>query len=361
MYLIEAVDLSLVYDGREVLKHVNLGIDRSEVFALIGPTGAGKTSLMRILDLLEAPSSGKILIDGVSVSSPKFERLQIRRKMSYVQQRPLLFTMSVYDNISRGLRWRHLKSSVVKRKADEALELVGMTDYKDRNAKTLSGGEMQRVAIARALVTEPEVLFLDEPTANMDPVSMAKIEEVLARIINGRKTTIIMSTHNMSQGQRMATRLGVLIDGELQQTGSVSDIFNQPSNRQVAEFVGVENIIKGVVAGKDAELTRVDAGGQSVYAVSNLALGNPAYVLIRPEDIVFSLSGQAGSARNVLRCRVSKINTVGSLVRMEVDCGFPLLGVVTNQAARELNISIGKEVFASFKATAIHVVRRWDD
>ena len=247
--------------------------------------------------------------------------------MSYVQQRPLLFSMNVYENVARGLRWRHLKSYVVKRKAEQALELVAMTAYRYRNAKTLSGGEMQRVAIARALVTEPEILFLDEPTANMDPVSTAKIEEVLAHIINERKTTIVMSTHNMSQGQRMATRLGVLMDGELQQTGSVGDIFNQPATGRWPSLSGVENIINGVVAGKDAELIRVDAGGQSIFAVSNLALGDKVYVLIRPEDIVFSLAGQAGSARNVLKSRVSRINTVGSLVRMEVDCGFPLLGV----------------------------------
>ncbi len=359
MSLIETVDISQNYDGREVVKNVNLKVDKSEIFALIGPTGAGKTTLIRILDLLEQPYSGRLFFDGVDVTSHRVEQLDARRRMSYVQQMPLVFTMNVYDNIACGLRWRHVKSAVVKRKTEEALELVGMTNYRHRPAKTLSGGETQRVAIARSIVTEPEVLFLDEPTANMDPVSTAKIEEVLSHVINERKITIIMTTHNMLQGQRMASRLGVLIDGELLQTGSVNDIFNQPQNKKVAEFVGVENIVEGVVEEKDNELVRIAINGKKIYAISDFAVGEAVYALIRPEIIVFSLSGEAGSARNVFKCTVTKINTVGSTVRIEVACGFPLLGVITTQAAQDLNISIGKDIYASFKATAIHVIKRW--
>jgi tungstate transport system ATP-binding protein len=336
-----------------------LKIDRAEIFTLVGPTGAGKTTLIRILDLLESPSSGRLLFDGVDVFSREAYHLEARRRMSYVQQRPIVFTMNVYDNIACGLRWRHIKQDIIKHKTEEALELVGMTGYGGRYAKTLSGGETQRIAIARALVTEPDVLFLDEPTANMDPLSVAKIEEVLAHIINERKITIVMTTHNMSQAQRLASRLGVLIDGRLLQTGSVNDIFNQPQNREVAEFVGVENILKGVIERKDNEIVQISVNNEKITAISNLAVGEAVDILIRPEIIVFSLSGQAGSARNVFRGKVSKINTLGSSVRIEVACGFPLMGVITTQAAEELNISIGKDIYASFKATAIHVIKRW--
>jgi tungstate transport system ATP-binding protein len=279
--------------------------------------------------------------------------------MSYVQQRPLVFAMDVFDNVACGLRWRHMKSTATKRKTEEALELVGMTAYINRNARTLSGGETQRVAIARALVTEPEVLFLDEPTANMDPISTAKIEEVLAHIINEQRIAIIMTTHNMSQGQRMASKLGVLINGELLQTGSVNDIFNVPTSREVAEFVGIENILQGEVAEADNELASIRVDGETVRAISNYAVGGKVYLLIRPETIVFSLSHEAGSARNVFKCKVNQINTIGSVVRIEVECGFNLLGVITTEAARDLNISIGKEIYASFKATAVHVIPRW--
>ena len=358
MALIETSGISQNYDGKDVLKNINLKIEKAEVFTLIGPTGSGKTTLIRILDILEPPCAGKLVFDGIDVTTSKIKQLEARRRMSYVQQKPLIFTMNVYDNVACGLRWRRMKAGVIKQKTDEALEMVGMTEFRDRNAKTLSGGETQRIAIARALVTEPEVLFLDEPTANMDPVSTAKIEEVLAHIINQRKITIIMTTHNMSQGQRMASRLGVLISGELLQTGSVFDIFNQPQNREVAEFVGVDNILNGVVEHKDNELATIAVNGQKITVISNLPIGEAVHVLVRPEIIVFSLSGEAGSARNVFKCRVEKINTIGSQVRIGVSCGFPLLGVITTQAAQELNISIGKDIYASFKATAIHVIKR---
>jgi len=251
-----------------------------------------------------------------------------------------------------------MKSATIKQRTEKSLEMVGMTAYKNRNAKTLSGGETQRVAIARALVTEPEVLFLDEPTANMDPISTAKIEEVLAHIISEQRIAIIMTTHNMSQGQRMASRLGVLINGELLQTGSANDIFNVPTSREVAEFVGIENILQGEVAEVDNEFASIKVDGETVYAISDYSVGERVYVLIRPETIVFSLSNEAGSARNLFKCKVNKINTVGPVVRIEVECGFTLLGVITTEAARDLNISIGKEVYASFKATAIHVISR---
>lgn len=359
MALIEAVNLSHQYDGQGVLKNVNLKLEQGEVFALIGPTGAGKTTLLRIFDLVEPPFSGQLYFDGQNVSDLRADRLAMKRRMAYVQQKPLLFTMNVYDNVACGLKWRHMTPVIIRQKTEEALELVGMTGFRHRNARTLSGGEMQRVAIARAVVTEPGVLFLDEPTANMDPVSTAKIEEVLAHIINERKTTIVMATHNMSQGQRLASRLGVLVGGELMQTGSVSNIFSQPGTREVAEFVGVENILKGVVEKTDNGLTRVAVDGEEIYAISDFAAGEAVYVLIRPETIVFSASGEAGSARNVFKCKVTRINTISSLVRMEVTCGFQLLGVITAVAAQELNISLGKEIYASFKATAIHVIKRW--
>jgi tungstate transport system ATP-binding protein len=358
MTFIETVNISQVLDGRDILKNINLKVDKAEVFTLVGPTGSGKTTLLRILDLIQPPHSGKLLFDGTDMTAKGPHQLEARRRMSYVQQKPLVFTLNVFDNIACGLKWRHIKSSVIKKKTDEALELVGMTDFKNRHAKTLSGGETQRVAIARALVTDPELLFLDEPTANMDPISTAKIEEALSHIISECKTTIIMTTHNMSQGQRMASRLGVLISGELMQTGSVNDIFNQPRNREVAEFVGVDNIISGVVDQKDNELARISVNGNQICGITNLAAGEKVFVLIRPEMVTFSLSIQVVSARNVFKCRVEKINTIGSTVRIEVNCGFPLMGVITTEAAKEMDISIGKEIYASFKATAVHVVKQ---
>lgn len=359
MALIETTKLGQGYDGQSVLRDVNLAIDEGEVFALIGPTGAGKTTLLRLMDLLEIPSSGTICFDGIDVTRSRHCRLEARRRMSFVQQKPIAFTMNVYENVACGLKLRHEKNKVIQQRTESALELVGMADYRNRNAKTLSGGEAQRVAIARALVIEPEVLFLDEPTANLDPVSTVKVEEVLARIIRDQKMTVVMTTHDMSQGQRLASRIGVLINGGILQTGSPNDIFCSPYSREVAEFVGVENILSGVVTEKYDNLVIVEVNGNGIQAVSDCAIGDGVYVLIRPEDITFTLARDMSSARNVFRGKITRTNSVGPLMRIEVDCGFPLLGVLTGRSAQELGFAVGNEVYASFKATALHIIKRW--
>ena len=359
MSLIRTVDVGQSYDGRDILKNINLSINKGDVLAIIGPTGAGKTTLLRILDLLEKPSSGQVYFDGVEMSKSRELQLQARRRMAYVHQKPVTFTTNVFNNVAYALKWRHVKKSAIKSKTEDVLELVGLADYKHRNAKTLSGGETQRLAIARALVTEPEVLFLDEPTANMDPISVSKIEEVLAHVIEKKKTTVVMSTHDMSQGQRLARMIGVIINGELAQIGTPIDIFTMPKSKEVAEFVGVENILNGVVVGKEGELTQIKVNGCIINTVNSFDVGEKVHILIRPEVIVLSLSADATSARNVFKGKVNSITTVGHMVRLEVDCGFSLLGTITKHAAQDLNITIGKEVYAAFKATAIHTIKRY--
>jgi len=359
MALISVTRLSKEYGGRCILKEIDLEVERGEAFALIGPTGTGKTTLIRLLDLLEEPTSGSIHFDGVDVTHNGHQRFEIRRRMALIQQKPVVFNMSVRDNIACGLRWRKEKDSTISRKVDHALSLIGMNEYGDRNIKTLSGGETQRVAIARALVTEPEVLFLDEPTANLDPNTTLKIEEILARIREGKKTALVMATHDMSQGQRLASRIGVLLDGQLMQVGSPSDIFCLPQSRDVAEFIGIENILPGVVVDKDGELLTISVNDHFLQVVSNHAVGEKVYVLIRPEDITFALTKEKSSARNNLDGTIKRMTPVGPFVRIEVDCGFPLLGVVTRNSAEELDFKIGKRINASFKATAIHIIERW--
>ena len=360
MALIEAIDIKQKYTEQHILKNINLNIDRGEVFALIGPTGAGKTTLLRLLDLLEVPTSGNIYFDGMDVTCSKRFRLEARRRMSFVQQKPVVFNMSVYDNIACTLRWRRKKESAIRQRVSSVLELVGMADYKDRNARMLSGGETQRVAIARALAVEPEVLFLDEPTANLDPISASTVEKILAPIIREQKTTIVMATHDMSQGQRLAGTIGVLMDGELLQVGSPSDIFSLPKNREVAEFVGVDNILSGVIVDKDDSLVTIDVSGRLIQAISDYGLEERVHALIRPEDITISLSKDASSARNTFDGKITKMLLVGSLIRVEVACDFPLLGVVTKRSAEDLNLAVGKEVYATFKATAVHVIKSWN-
>lgn len=361
MGLIETVHLCQEYKGCDILKGITLSIERGEIFALIGPTGAGKTTLLRLLDLLDMPVSGKVYFDGVDVTCSRQHRLKVRRRMSFVQQKPVVFNMSVFDNVACGLEWRHVRSDNIRQKVEHILDMVGMVEYGKRNARTLSGGETQRVAVARALVTDPELLLLDEPTANLDPISTSKIEEVLTYVIRQRQTTMVMATHDMSQGQRLAGRIGVLAGGEILQVGSPGEIFTLPRNKQVAEFVGVDNILYGTVVEKDGSLVAlsINEGSHAIQAISDSELGEPVYALVRPEDVILTTVKMPSSARNSFMGNIIKMTPLGPLVRIELDCGFPLLGLITKRSAEELGLVTGKTVHASFKASAVRTIKRW--
>ncbi len=361
MALIEVVGLQQNYGNREILKNINISIDKGEVFALIGPTGAGKTTLLRLIDLLDSPTSGEIYFDGINVTRSGRARLEARRKMAFVLQKPVVFDISVYDNIACGLKWRKKAKGDIKQKVSNILELIGLSTYKDRNARTLSGGEAQRVAIARALVIEPEVLLLDEPTANLDPISTSRIEELISHIIHRYDTTIMMATHDMSQGQRLADRIGVMLNGEMLQTGKSDEVFDSPGNREVAEFVGVENIIDGAVISNEEGVATIDVGGNIIEAVSNYAAGDKVSVCIRPEAIMLDLTKPTSSARNSFIGEIIRVVTFGSLNRIVVNCGFQLVVLVTKKSAEELNLEKGGSIYASFKATGIHTIRREGD
>ncbi len=358
MSLVETVDLCQRYGERDILKNINISINRGEVFALIGPTGTGKTTLLRLIDLLDLPTSGRIYFDGVDVTELRRTRLEVRRRMAFVLQKPVVFNTSVYNNIAYGLKWRGVRESSIREKVSNILEMVDLLACKNRNARTLSGGEAQRVAIARAIVSEPEVLLLDEPTANLDPISTSKIEELIVNIIHRYDTTIIMATHDMSQGQRLADRIGVLINGEILQTGDCREVFNSPRNREVAEFVGVENIMDGVIVSSEDKVVTIDIGGSVIEAISDYATGEEVCACIRPEDITLALSRLSSSARNLLVGEVTRVVSLGPLSRIEIDCGFPLVALVTKRSAEELELEKGKQVYATFKATGVHVIKR---
>ena len=359
MPILEIKNLDQSFGNHQILSNVNLKINKHEVFVIIGPTGAGKTTLLRVIDLLDQPTSGHVLFNGTDVTTSPKLRQKLRRRISYVQQKPMVFTMSVHDNIACGLRWRKEPKGTTRQKVEAMLNLVDMRDYRNRNAKTLSGGETQRVAVARALVTEPEVLLLDEPTANLDPISVAKIEEVLSHIIDTGKTTLIMATHDMSQGQRLADRIGVMVSGRLIQVGSPREVFISPQTRAVAEFVGMDNILPGIVTGKAGSLAIISIIDKTIEAVTDYPAGEKVFVLIRPEDITLTLYPGDSSARNTFTGKIVKMISMEPLIRTEIDCGFPLLVLITRRSSEEMGLTIGKPVYCHVKASAIGIIKRW--
>lgn len=236
MGMIEARCVWARRGGAEILKGLSLKVRKGETLAIIGPTGSGKTTFIRILDLLDPPDDGRVFFDGVDVTEDEKARFEARRRMSMVFQKPSMFNVSVEKNVSYGLRIRGGFGPDIRDRVKAALRDVGLSGYEKRRAFSLSGGEAQRVALARALVTEPELLLLDEATANLDPRTAETIEDFI-RKAGDAGLTVVMSTHDLDQARRLAGRIGVLIGGELVQLGTPEEIFERPGSEEVARFV----------------------------------------------------------------------------------------------------------------------------
>jgi tungstate transport system ATP-binding protein len=223
MAFLELEALGKAYGGVDVLQGISINLSRGEILGIIGPTGSGKTTLLRLVNLLEAPSSGSIRLDGIALNDlPEKEKLSARRRMAMVFQKPVMFKGSVQENVSYGLKIRGKKDQKIVR---SALEAVNLSGYQSRDASSLSGGEIQRVALARALVLQPEILLLDEPTANLDPKSAAAIDSIIQSLA-GQSTLVILATHNMLQCKRLASRVAVLMKGRMVAVGEPEEVFD---------------------------------------------------------------------------------------------------------------------------------------
>ncbi|MDI6875357.1 MAG: ABC transporter ATP-binding protein [Methanomicrobiales archaeon] len=354
--MIHTEALSKQYGRRMVLSGIDLEVKEGEFFGLIGPSGAGKSTLLRILDLIEPPSGGRLHLFGDDVYR-RGTVFEVRRRMAMLFQKPVIFNASVYENIAIGLKVRRRNGAEVERRVREALRAIGLPDYADRSALTLSGGEAQRVALARALVTDPEILFLDEPTANLDPPSVEKIEELVQRLNRESGTTVVLSTHDMRQGQRLADRIGVMMQGTIPQVGTTLEIFHRPRATSIARFVGVENILPGTVTSNRNGEVDVDVGGTIVHGISAALPGQRVSVLFRAEDVTLDLRERGKtSARNLYRGTIVRTVPSGPFAHVVVDCGVPITALVTIRSAEDLDLRIGREVYASFKASTVHVI-----
>jgi tungstate transport system ATP-binding protein len=354
--ILRTVNLEQCAGPIRLLKNVNLEVEKGEVFIIVGPTGAGKTTLLRLLDLLDTPHAGDIYFEGRKVTGPGVNVLEVRRRMAMVFQKPVVFNSTVYDNIAFPLKVRGVNNSIIRSRVEELLDICGLSGFAKRKARTLSGGEAQRVALARAVITGPAILFMDEPTANLDPASVKAIEDLLLGFNVRNNLTVVMTTHDLQQGRRLAQRAGVLMQGELVQAGTPQEIFRSPGDIRIARFVGIKNILRGMVVRQESGMAAVEAGGKLIEAVSDLPAGTAVDIYIRPEEIVLSLQGLQGSARNTLAAAVISVSLDGPLGTVALDCGFPLEALVTAISAGELGLRPGQQVYATIKATAVRVL-----
>jgi tungstate transport system ATP-binding protein len=327
--IIEINHLRQIYDGTTVLDIDSYRFRRGRIYALVGPNGCGKSTLLLILSLLIPFTSGRIVFDGIDVSSA--DSYEIRRRVTLVHQEPVMFHASVRKNVAIGPAYRDLPREAAARRVREAVAAVGMTGFEQRNARTLSGGEKKRIAIARALAVSPDLLLLDEPTANVDATNSTKIEQIIRSINEQEKTTIIFSTHNLNQAYRLAHEVITLMYGKPQEK-SLRNIFS-----------GYSEVIDGEPVFNTGRIRiKLPKLSHTVHQIS-----------IDPHDIIISRQEVPSSARNLFRGQIIELNKDEHLIGVIVRAREDFRVTITERSFRDMGLSIGEEVYIAFKATAV--------
>ncbi len=240
MTTIDLAAVSKAYDGNPVLTGVDLSVEDDEILAIVGPSGVGKTTLLRLASGLERPDSGTVAIYGTPLTYDNGRDLSVKRNMAFLLQKPVAFKETVSVNVAYGLRVRNLDDT--EDRVAHALEAVGLAEMGDRIATRLSGGEMQRMAFARATVFEPSILLLDEFTANLDPQNVGLLERAVIAYQQDRNATVVIVTHNLFQARRISTRTALLLGGGLVETGPTEQIFEEPEDERTRAFVSGEMV-----------------------------------------------------------------------------------------------------------------------
>jgi molybdopterin-binding protein len=370
--LLEVRDLEVRFGtGPAALLVPALDVARGETLAVIGPNGAGKSTLFAALACLRPWRAGTLRFDGRPVAKPGPAALDYRRRLAVVLQEPLLLDATALDNAAQGLRYRGVPGREARAKAAAWLERLGVGRLAARRARTLSGGEAQRVSLARAMAVGPALLLLDEPFAPLDAPTRSGFIADLRLLLAETGTTALLVTHDRSEALMLADRVAVLLAGRIAQVGSPTEVFEAPADEAVAAFVGVETIQPGrvesvadgvAVVAVESEPVGAGAASVRVEVRGDLPPGTPALVCVRPEHVAVSRPAgprpEATSVRNRLPGVVRAVVPLEGQFRVTLDCGFPVVALVTRRAFTELGVAPGERLVASFKATAAHLLPR---
>ena len=358
--IIELIDVKKVYDGDTVaVENFNLQVKKGEFVTFLGPSGCGKTTTLRMIAGFELPTSGQILLDGEDIS-----RLPPnKRPVNTVFQKYALFPhLNVYENIAFGLRLKRvintyrnkdgdeytkkqkLSRAEIDKKVKKALEIVDLEGFEKRSVSTLSGGQQQRVAIARAIVNEPEILLLDEPLGALDLKMRKEMQIELKNMHKRLGITFIYVTHDQEEALTMSDKVVVINDGEIQQTGTPTEIYNEPVNTFVADFIGESNIFNGAVVGK----LKVKFCGATFDCLDDYEINQLVDVVVRPEDIKICSPGEGQLKGKVL-------STVFKGVHYEITVGIGKFEIIIQSTS---NAEAGTTIGMRIEPDGIHLMRK---
>jgi tungstate transport system ATP-binding protein len=347
-------DIAVHHGERVVLQVAVLDVHGGEVLAIIGPNGAGKSTLLRVMGMLQRPDNGTVQFRGQNALNGN--SLDLRRRIATVFQEPLLLNATVYQNAALGLKLRGMGSGEIHRRLYPWLERLGIAHLVGHSARTLSGGEAQRTSLARAFVLEPELLLLDEPFSALDPASREALLRDFQRIVKETGITTVFVTHDRQEAFTLANRVGVLYQGTLLQLGSREDVFLRPETESVAEVVGIENRLAGVVEASDGDYVTIKINDGRVHAKGHFDAGTKVIACIRPEELSLGLAHCKANV-NQFKGKVVAVSPGVTYHRVSLHCtGFDLTALVDRKESTDLTFCEGDEVTAVFSPAAIHVI-----
>ncbi len=346
--------------GFELDAKLRIPLDRAPITVLFGPSGAGKTTLLRLLAGLERPDAGDIEFRGRAwcrIASSVCLPPQQRRAGLLFQESALFPHLTVEQNVrfaARGAR------------ASELIESFGLAELAQRYPDAISAGQRQRVALARALAAEPALLLLDEPLSALDAAARTHMRHELRHLLLRGGVASIVVTHDRAEAIALGDWMAVMIEGRIRQQGPVQEVFGRPADAQVAASVGIENVLRAEVVSREGGLVIVQVAAVRFEGVDAGEAG-PVHACIRAEDVALARepaaaqnasSARGSTVRNRIAGEVLSINIEGPLARVELDCGFPLVALVTAHSAADLALQPGDRINAIVKATAVHLAAR---
>ncbi len=338
--------------GNFALKNINLTIESGEYFALLGPTGAGKTMLLETIMGFNKPDSGQIFIDDKDITQFPPEK----RNIGYVPQNSLLFPhMSVYENIAFGLKMRKVENEKQKQLIENVLQLTNLKSLSQRLPSGLSGGEKQKVALARILVLNPELILLDEPLISVDSEAARELRRELKDLNRDFGKTILHVTHSLVEAISLADRIGLIRLGELQQVGNPKEILAKPINESIASFIGYENIFTAKKIGLQRSFTVLDVSGLTFKVQSSIP-NETCKIAINPEKILIEPHATSDLKINQFDASILSLEEFGPIISVYLDMGIRMKATMLKSSFLETDLQIGAKVRVSINPQNVKIL-----